>query len=159
MCSQEKESPNNKTLSLNKKARFDYEILDKYEAGIVLTGEEVKSIRAGGMSIVESYIKGFADGMYILGANVRQFAHSSNLKYDPIRPRKLLLHKQEITKLTNKVDTKGLTIVPLAVYIKKGKIKIEIAVAKGKNAPDKREATKLRDVKRDLSRSVSQKLK
>jgi SsrA-binding protein len=150
---QKQEEWNYKVVAQNKKARFDYHIVETFEAGIVLKGHEVKSIRDGGLSLAESYVRPDTQGMWLLGAHIRQNLHSGGEKlYDPVRSRKLLLHKREIEKLSGKASTKGFTIVPLRAYIKRGNIKIEIALAKGKDAPDKREAIKEREVKREAAR-------
>jgi SsrA-binding protein len=138
----------------NKKARFDYEIIETLEAGIVLKGEEIKSIRKGEITIAESYIRPSNDGLYLVGANITKYDHSGSRDYDPAKPRKLLLHKNEIEKLKSKVSQKGLTIVPLDIHLRNGMAKLEIALAKGKNNPDKRQSIKEREVKRDLQRSA-----
>lgn len=143
-----------KIIVSNKKARFNYHILETIEAGLVLTGAEIKSIRLGQINIEESYVRPSKDGLYLLQAHISPYSHSGAKEYDPIRPRKLLLNKHEIDKLRGKVEQKGLTIVPLNVHLKKGRAKIEIALAKGKDAPDKRQATKEREVKRELQRAV-----
>ena len=151
-----KKKEQNPPLARNRKARFDYEILETLEAGIVLTGPEVKSIRNGGISIAESYVKPFQDGIYLLGSMVQPYSHGTGVgEYDPVRPRKLLLNQQEILKLTKKVTTKGLTIVALSVYLKRGYVKVLIALARGKAKEDKREAIKERDIKRSLARRSS----
>jgi len=144
-----------KIIVLNKRARYDYHIEDKFEAGIVLTGTEVKSIRDGKITLQESYIRPFRDGIYLLGANVARYSHNADLHYDPVRSRKLLLNKHEINKLIGKVSTKGYTIVPLQIYLKKGKVKLEIAIAKGKDAPDKRQSVKEREAKKEIARVMS----
>jgi len=141
-----------KIIVSNRKARFNYHILETLEAGLVLTGAEIKSIRLGKMSIEEGYIRPFNDGMYLLQAHIEPYVHSGELNYDPVRPRKLLLHKHEIDQLRGRVEQKGLTIVPLNVHLKKGKAKLEIGLAKGKDAPDKRQSIKEREVKRELQR-------
>lgn len=143
-----------KVILVNKKARFEYHILETIEAGIVLTGAEIKSIRAGGISIEEGYVRPFSDGMYLLGATIRPYTHGHHgaTTYDPVRPRKLLLHKREIDFLRGRVEQKGLTIVPLRVYLKGGRAKIEIALARGKDDPDKRAAIREREAKREVAR-------
>ena len=149
-------SSGEKIILVNKKARFEYHILDTLEAGIVLTGAEIKSVRGGGMNIEEGYVRPFSDGMYLLGANIRPYAHSHQgmTTYDPIRPRKLLLHRREIDFLRVRVEQKGLTIVPLRVYLKGGRAKIEIGLARGKDNPDKRATIRERDAKREVARAV-----
>jgi SsrA-binding protein len=142
-----------KELLYNKKARFEYHILETFEAGLVLSGAEIKSVRANGMSINESYVRPFSDGMFLLGAQIAPYSHASGPdREDPLRPRRLLLHQGEIDRLRGRVEQKGLTIVPVRVYLKNGRAKIEIALARGKDNPDKRDAIKDRDAKRDLAR-------
>jgi SsrA-binding protein len=145
-----------KTILINKKARFEYHILEILEAGIVLSGSEIKSVRNSGISIEEGYVRPFSDGMYLLGATIRPYSHGHHgaATYDPLRPRKLLLHKRQIDFLRGRVEQKGLTIIPLRVYLKGGRAKIEIALARGKDNPDKREAVKEREAKRELARAL-----
>ena len=144
-----------KLVSDNRKARFQYELLDKYEAGLMLQGTEVKSLRDGKLSLSEAYCK--IDGLgevYLIDAHIAPYGHGNRTNHDPLRPRKLLLHKQEITRLIGKVREKGLTLVPTKVYFKGGKAKIEIALAKGKKIHDKRESIKKRDQERDTRREM-----
>ena len=143
-----------KIVSENRKARFNYSIIESVEAGIVLTGAEVKSIRLGGLSLQESYIRPDKGEMYLLGAHIKNYSHDTNRDYNPTASRKLLLHKREIEKLSGKVDTKGLTLVPLKAYFKNGRVKIEIALGKGKNVVDKRDDLKEKDSKRELQRRL-----
>ena len=132
---------NKKLVANNKKARHDYFIEEVYEAGIVLTGTEIKSIRAGKVSIKESYAKIENGEMIVYGMNISPYEQGNRFNVDPLRPRKLLLHKQEIRKLIGYTTLKGLTIVPLTVYINEdGRAKMEIAVARGKKLYDKRDA-------------------
>jgi SsrA-binding protein len=144
-----------KVIAVNKKARFDYHIIETYEAGVVLTGMEIKSIRAGNINLQEGYIRPAENEMFLLGVHIRQYSHSGGIKeYDPVRSRKLLLHKHEIDKLRGRVEAKGMTIVPLKLYLKQGRAKLEIGLAKGKDSPDKRKSIKDRDVKRDIERAL-----
>jgi len=146
---------NIKIISVNKKARFNYHLVENFETGIVLTGAEIKSIRAGNISLTESYVRVHKGELYLYGAHIAPYAHASdNANYDPIKPRKLLMHKREIEKLAGKVDIKGFTIVPVKVYLKRGYAKVEIALAKGKDAPDKRQTIKERESKRELARAI-----
>lgn len=138
----------------NKKARFDYHIIDTFEAGIVLTGSEIKSMRLGEVSISESYIRPDKGEIFLISAHIKPYSFDSNKDYDPTRKRKLLMHKHEIEKLQGNVDQKGLTIVPLRIYFKRGRAKIEIALAKGKDAPDKRQTAKDRDSQREIARAI-----
>jgi len=138
----------------NKKARFEYELLDKYTAGIVLAGTEIKSIRLGKASITESFCEFNDKGeLFIINMQVDEYSHASHFNHRPKAERKLLLNKQELQKLLKEVNTSGSTIVPLNLYInEKGFAKINIALAKGKKLYDKRETMKDRDNKRDLAR-------
>lgn len=142
-----------KLVANNKKARHDYFIEDTYEAGIVLTGTEIKSVRAGKVSIKESYAKIEKGEMIIYGMNISPYEQGNRFNVDPLRPRKLLLHKQEIRKLIGYTTQEGLTIVPLRMYIDlNGRAKLEIAVARGKKNYDKRESIAKRDAARKIDR-------
>jgi SsrA-binding protein len=143
-----------KIIAENRKARRDYFIVDEYEAGLMLKGTEVKSLRQGRANLKDSYarIKNGEVFVYQLHIAPYPFAYYDN--HDPLRPRKLLLHKHEIKRLYSKVNEKGHTLVPLRLYFKNGKVKIVIAVAKGKRKYDKREAIKRRDQQRDLDREI-----
>jgi SsrA-binding protein len=143
-----------KIASENRKARFNFTILESHEAGIVLTGAEVKSIRLGGLSLQESYIRPFHGELFLLGAHIKAYSHDTNREYDPTVQRKLLMHKKEIEKLQSKVEQKGLTLVPLKVYFKNGRVKVEVALGKGKNTIDKRSDIKEKDAKRDIQRRI-----
>jgi SsrA-binding protein len=146
-----------KVITVNRKARFDYHILDTFEAGMVLTGAEIKSIRAGEITLNEGYVRPQSGELFLLNVYVKPYAHSADKEYDPRRPRKLLLHRREIEKLIRETETKGVTIVPLQLYLKGGRAKLEIAIAKGKAAPDKRQSIKQREADRDVARAMSQK--
>ena len=138
----------------NKKARHDYFIEDTYEAGIVLTGTEIKSLRQGNCSIKESYCRIHDGEAIIYGMNIKPYEQGNVFNVDPVRPRKLLLHKKEIMKLEQNRKLKGLTIVPLKVYINEdGRAKVEIAVARGKKLYDKREAIAKRDAGRRMEQA------
>ena len=141
-----------KLIANNKKAYHEFFIEEKYEAGIVLSGTEIKSIRMGKCSIKESYIEINKGEAYVIGMNISPYEKGNIFNKDPMRTRKLLLHKVEINKLLSKSQEKGYTILPLQVYLKDGKAKIEIALAKGKKLYDKREAIAKKDQKRDLER-------
>lgn len=138
----------------NKKARFEYEILDKYTAGIVLSGTEIKSIRLGKASITESFCEFNDRGeLFVINMQVDEYSHGSHYNHKPKAERKLLLNKRELKKLLREVNTSGLTIVPLNLFVnEKGFAKMNIALAKGKKLYDKREAMKDRDNKKDLAR-------
>lgn len=146
---------NKKLIANNKKARHDYFIEEVYEAGIVLTGTEIKSIRAGKVSIKESYAKIENGEMIVYGMNISPYEQGNRFNVDPLRPRKLLLHKQEIRKLIGYTTLKGLTIVPLTVYINEdGRAKMEIAVARGKKLYDKRDDIAKRDAERRMAKAA-----
>ncbi|RHW16421.1 SsrA-binding protein SmpB [Sphingomonas gilva] len=142
-----------KTVAENRRARFDYFIEQTFEAGIALTGTEVKSLRSGEGSIAESYAEVKGAEVWLVNANIPEFSHGNRFNHEPKRPRKLLLHEREINKLTGAVERQGMTLVPLSVYFNgKGRAKVELALAKGKQAHDKRETIKERDWKRDAQR-------
>ena len=139
---------------LNKKAKFQYELLDKYSAGIVLTGTEIKSIRAGKASIAESFCEFNEKGeLFVINMNIQEYAYGNYYNHRPKAERKLLLNKRELKKLLKEVNTSGLTIIPLRLFLnEKGLAKLDVALAKGKKLYDKRETMKDRDNKRDLDR-------
>lgn len=140
-------------LATNKKARFDYEILDTYEAGLVLTGQEVKSVRAGNVKLTGGYVTFHGDEAMLTNAHISPYKFAAKIEeYDPTRSRKLLLKHKEISYLREKLHEKGLTIVPLSLYTKGRHIKLEIGVAKGKKTFDKRESIKKRELDREVGR-------
>jgi SsrA-binding protein len=140
-----------KIVAKNKKAYYNYEILESFEAGISLVGSEVKSIREGRISLKESYAETKAGEIFLVNCRVSPYAAANILNHDPLRERKLLLHRREIKRLTGKVVEKGLTLIPTKVLINdRGRIKIEISLAKGKRAYQKKEAIKERDLQREL---------
>lgn len=141
-----------KVVATNRKARHEYLILDTYEAGLVLQGSEIKSIRAGQISLAQAYISIDGQNAWLLNAHIAPYDQASHFNHDPLRPRKLLLHRAEIRKMWDSVRQKGTTIIPLRVYIKDGLAKIEIAVARGKKLYDKRADIAKRDIERDLER-------
>jgi len=139
----------------NKKALFDYYIIERFEAGIVLNGQEVKSIKTKKVSLIGSYAVIKNNEIFLLNANIPPFQPKNiHFEYNPLRTRKLLLKKKEIKYLIGKIQQKGLTLVPLKMYTKKGKIKLEIAIAKGKGKTDKREAIKKRDIDSEMRREL-----
>ena len=147
-----------KLVANNKKAYHDYFIEETYEAGIVLTGTEIKSVRQGKVSIKESYAKIENSEMILYGMNISPYEQGNRYNVEPLRPRKLLLHKQEIRKLIGYTTIKGLTLVPLKMYInEEGRAKVEIAVARGKKNYDKRDDIAKRDAKRDMDRKMKEK--
>ncbi len=142
-----------KKVTENRKARYNYHIEDEYEAGMVLTGPEVKSLRNGSANLKDSYA-GIKNGeVFVYQMHIGRYKYDANEGYDPLRPRKLLLNKKEIKKLYGKVNEKGYSLIPLKVYFKNGKAKIVIAIARGKRLYDKRETIKKRDAKRELDRA------
>jgi SsrA-binding protein len=142
-----------KILAQNRKARFNYEILEELEAGIILKGSEMKSLRAGKVSIGDAYISDKKDGLFLTNANIAPFFGANQFNHDPLRERQLLLHKKQIAKLLAKVKIKGLTIIALSIYLNsRNYAKIKIALVKGKKLYDKREAIKKRDEERKLNR-------
>lgn len=144
-----------KLVAQNKKAYHDYFIDETYEAGIVLTGTEIKSVRMGKVSIKESYAKIINAELVLLGMNISPYDKGNRFNVDPLRPRKLLLHKKEIRKLIGLTKEKGFTLIPLKMYInEKGKAKIEIGVCRGKKNYDKRESLKEKDIKREIDRRM-----
>lgn len=142
-----------KVVAENRKARFEYFIEEKYEAGICLTGTEVKSLRFGEGSIAESYAEVKNGEVWLVNSNVPEFSHGNRFNHVPKRPRKLLLKERQIAKFTGAVERKGMTLVPLSIYFNsRGRAKVELALAKGKNVADKRATMKDRDWKRDKAR-------
>ena len=142
-----------KVVTTNRKAHHDYHILDRIEAGIVLQGTEVKSLRAGRINLKDSYAE-FRDGeLFLIGAHISPYEQGNRANHEPERERKLLLHRREILRLGLKAREKGLTIVPLRVYFKSNRVKVELALVKGKRAYDKRVAIASREAKRDLDRA------
>ena len=139
---------------LNKKARYDYELLDKFEAGLVLTGTEIKSIRNGQANLKDSYAIIKNGEAYLLNMHISEYKQGNQFNHDEKRTRKLLLHKNEIKKINDKVSIKGLTLVPVKLYFKNGKAKIELAIARGKHTFDKKETIKQRDIEREVKKSL-----
>lgn len=142
-----------KVVSTNKKARFEFFILETFEAGLVLKGTEIKSVRSGQISLQEAYVRTNGAEIWLIGAHIAPYEHASAFQHDPKRDRKLLMHKKEIRKLYDEVRIKGMTLVPIRVYLKGGRAKLEIGLAKGKKQYDKRESIKERDVERESSRN------
>ncbi len=141
-------------VSTNKKARFNYEIIEKIEAGIALKGTEVKSIRNRNVSIGESYAQIKDDEVFLHNLHISPYEQGNRENHDPIRVRKLLLHKREIKKLVARTQQKGLSLVPLSIYLRKGKIKVELGVGRGQRLVDKREAIKKKTIEREIERIV-----
>ena len=145
-----------KVIARNRKSRFDYTLLEHYEAGIVLRGSEIKSIRAGQISIKEAYVRTDGQQAWLVNAHIAPYDPASMENHEPLRERKLLLHRKEIDELWDATQRKGLTIVPTQVYLKEGRAKVEVAVARGKHKYDKRRDIAKRDAQRDIDRALRQ---
>ncbi len=146
-----------KNVAVNRKARHDYHILDTYEVGLVLKGTEVKSLRKGKVSLRESFAQFENNELYIMNMHISPYAFGNIFNVNPKRKRKLLLHKREIGRLRGQVEEKGLTLVPLRIYFKRGHAKIELALAKGKRLYDKRQELAEKDAQRELDRELKNK--
>ena len=148
-----KKDPNNKVVAENRKARFNYEIGEKFEAGIALTGSEVKSLRSGKATIAESYADAKNGEIWLVNANIPEYLQASRFNHTPKRPRKLLLHQRQIDKLAAAVEREGMTLIPLKMFFnEKGRAKLEIALGRGKKLHDKRETEKKRSWEREKGR-------
>lgn len=143
---------------LNRKAKYDYEIHDKYEAGIVLTGTEIKSIRNGSCNLKDSYAIIKNHEAYVINMHISEYSEGNRFNHDERRTRKLLLHKKEILKIENKINLEGYTIVPIKLYFDRGYAKLQIGVAKGKHTYNKKEAIKQRDIERDIKKQYKNRL-
>jgi SsrA-binding protein len=138
----------------NRKARHDYDILESHEVGLVLRGTEVKSLRASQVNFKDSYADIRNGEAWLLGCHITPYSHGTDANHDPERPRKLLLHRREINRLLGKVAERGLTLVPLRLYFKHGRAKLELGLARGKKLHDKRQTIRERDARRELAREV-----
>ena len=144
-----------KVISPNRQARFEYSILDSAEAGLALTGTEIKSIRAGRVNLRDAYARIEAGEVWLINMHISPYEQAGNyFQHDPLRPKKLLLHRREIARLKAELGQKGLTLVPLRLYLKRGRAKVELGLAKGKKLYDKRDAMAERDAKRDVARAL-----
>ena len=143
-----------KTIATNRKAYHNYHILDSIEAGIVLTGTEIKSIRMGRVSLGEAYVRPENGELWLLNAHIARYEAGSYMSHEPGRPRKLLLHHKQIDNLTSQVSEKGVTLLPLKLYIKDSLAKVEVALARGKKLYDKRESIARRETEREIGRVV-----
>ncbi len=148
-----------KTIATNRKAYHNYRILDTIEAGITLTGTEIKSIRSGRVSLAEAYVRPEGGEMWLVGAHIARYEAASNQSHEPTRRRKLLLHRKEIQALTGKMAAKGFTLVPLRLYIKGRIAKLEIGQARGKKLYDKRESIIRRETEREMGRIMKERLR
>jgi SsrA-binding protein len=145
---------NIKVVATNRKAKFEYFLVETFEAGIALQGSEIKSIRAGQVSLTEAYVQTDGQEAWLMGAHIAPYEQANRFNHEPVRPRRLLLHKKEIRQLWDSVRQKGMTIVPTRVYLKDGRAKVEIALARGKKSYDKRESIAKRDRERDSAREM-----
>lgn len=150
-------SDNIKIIADNRKASFDYFLLDRYEAGIVLTGTEIKSLRKGSCNIRDSYVVVKNGEAFIINMHISKYDEGNIFNHDPLRTRKLLLHKREINKLIGTVKVEGLTLIPTKVYLVRGRAKVEFAVAKGKKNYDKREDDRKNSIKKELRKYIKEK--
>lgn len=145
---------NIKVVATNRKAKFEYFLIETFEAGIVLQGSEIKSIRAGQISLTEAFVQTNGEDAWLMGAHISPYEQANRFNHDPVRPRRLLLHKKEIRNLWDDARQKGMTIIPTRVYLKGGRAKVEIALARGKKTYDKRETIAKRDRERDSARDM-----
>lgn len=146
--------PETESIARNKRARHDYHILETWEAGIVLTGTEVKSLRAGKANLADAYAIVDHGEVYLLNLHISPYEQGNQFNHEPARTRKLLLHRKEIRRLIGSVERQGLTLVPLELYFKNGKAKVAIALARGKQLHDKRETERRREAEREMERAV-----
>jgi len=150
-----KKPPSVKIIAQNPRARFEIAIEETFEAGLVLTGSEVKSLRAGKISLTESYVGIRDDEAFLLKANIAEYSHGGYSNHEPMRARKLLLHRREIDKLRARIEQKSMTVVPLKIYFnEKGRVKLELGLGKGKKLHDKRESIQKREAARDIARAL-----
>ena len=143
-----------KVITVNRQARHDYHIIETYEAGIALRGTEVKSLRAGRANLKDSYAKVINGEAFLLGAHISEYEQGNRHNHEPKRDRKLLLHKREIIRLNSKINERGLTLVPLRMYFKRGKAKVALGLARGKKMPSKREELRRRVLDREMERAL-----
>ena len=148
-----------KLVASNKKARHEYFIEEVYEAGIVLTGTEIQSVRKGKVSLIDSYVEVRQGEAYLINAHISEYDFGNIFNHEPRRPRKLLLHKMQIRKMESKIREKGMTVVPLRMYLTRGLAKLEIGLARGKKLYDKREDIAKRDAARDVDRAIKERHK
>jgi SsrA-binding protein len=152
-----KQGDGTKLIVSNRRARFDYHLEDRFEAGLMLQGTEVKTLRGGKGSLAEAWVKIDPDGeAWLMQAHIPEYAFGNRNNHDPTRPRKLLLHRRQLDQLAHAVAAKGVTLVPTRLYLRDGRVKLEFAVGKGKNVADKRQTSKERDAKREIERAIKQ---
>ena len=152
-------SENKKIIAENRKARFDYFVEESYECGLELVGTEVKSVKNGNVSFPDAFAEIINNEVFLKNFHISEYVYSSIFNHDQDRPKKLLLHKEEIKRLVRKVEEKGFTLIPLNFYLVKGRVKVTLGVCKGKKQFDKRASIKDRDVQRDIQREFNQKLR
>ncbi len=143
-----------KLIASNRKAHHNFEILETYEAGLVLRGTEVKALRDGRADLKESYARVEREEAWLLGCHISPYAQGNRANHDPLRPRKLLLHRGEISRLLGKIMEKGLTLVPLRLYFKEGRVKVELGLARGRKTLDKRQVIREREERREMDREI-----
>ena len=148
-----------KILATNRQARFNYQVEENLDCGVVLAGTEVKSMKAGQFSFSDAYGRIRDNELWLIGFHISPYEHSGSFNHEPDRERKLLVHKQEISRLRRKVDERGYTMIPMKVYLKKGLVKIELGICRGKKLFDKRQAIKNRDQKRDVERELRERFR
>ena len=159
MAAQEKKHVGNKIIAQNKKAWHDYFVDEKYEAGIALTGTEVKSLRAGGANLKDAYCHIENGEIFVIGMHISPYEHGNIFNRDPLRERKLLMHKKEILKLHGQLTQKGLTLIPLSLYFSGSHVKVELGMCRGKKLYDKRESIAKADADREIERRMRDKMK
>lgn len=145
-----------KIVAVNRKATYDYELVERFEAGLVLVGTEVKAAREGRVNLKDSYAAPRNGELFLLQSHITAYSHGSYENHEPLRPRKLLLHKRELQRLVGKITERGLTVVPTKMYFKNGRLKVEIALARGKRQHDRRAAAREREVKRDIQAALKE---
>jgi SsrA-binding protein len=148
-----------KLVASNRRARHDFDILETHEAGLVLQGTEVKSLRDGRADLKESYARVEGSEAWLLGLHISPYAQGNRANHDPLRPRKLLLHRGEINRLLGKIKEKGLTLVPLRLYFKQGRAKVELGLARGRKTLDKRQAIRDREERREVARALRERVR
>ncbi|HUG90063.1 MAG TPA: SsrA-binding protein SmpB [Planctomycetaceae bacterium] len=149
-----KDEPNSRIVARNRKARHEYDVLDELECGIVLQGSEVKSLRNGKISIEEAYARVRNGELWLIGCDIAEYPQATTLNHEPKRPRKLLVHKRELRKFAEAADDRGLTLIPLSVYFSKGRVKVNVALARGRKLHDKRDKLKREADRREIRQAL-----
>jgi SsrA-binding protein len=149
-----KDDPNSRTIARNRRARHEYDVLDELECGIVLQGSEVKSLRDGKVSIEEAFARVRDGELWLVGCDIAEYPQATTLNHEPKRPRKLLLHKRELRKFADAADDRGLTLIPLAMYFLKGRVKVKIALARGRKLHDKRDKLRKETDRREIRQAM-----